>query len=138
MGADEGWIDTNVILRYLLDDHPEYSRRARALIEAAERGEWRLKIAPHILCETVYVLEARDYTRAEICDALRDFIRIKGIELQEEKEVLEALIEYRDKEVDFSDSLLAAMAKARGEKIWTFNKRHFARMNIEWDEPPAD
>lgn len=138
MEVKEAWIDTNVILRYLLNDHSEHSPRARALIEAAERGEWCLKIAPHILCETVYILEVKDYTKEEICDALCDFVRIKGIELQGEKEVLEALIEYRDKNVDFSDCLLAVMAKARGESIWTFNRKHFARMNVECGEPPGD
>lgn len=137
MAANEACLDMNVILRYLLNDHPEHGPRAKALFEAAECGGGLLKLAPHILCEVVYILEGEDYTRIEIHDALWDLIRIKGIEVQEEQVVLEALVDYRDKNVDLSDALLAAMARARGEKVWTFNGRHFARMNGQWEEPPA-
>lgn len=120
MEVNEGWLDANVILRYLLNDHPEHSLRARTLIERAERGGCKLKVSPHIICEVVYILEGEDYAREEIYYALRDLGRISGITFQEEDTILEALIDYRDKNVDFSDSLLAAIGRSRAEKVWTF------------------
>lgn len=124
-----------MVLRYLLNDHPEHSPRARALVERAERGEVKLKVAPHIVCEIVYVLESQEYSREEIYTALRDFGRIEGVELVDADIVLEAALDYKDKNVDFSDALLAAISRTYSEKVWTFNKKHFARMAGVWEEP---
>ena len=121
MESAEGWLDTNVILRCLLNDHPEHGPRARALIERAERGECKLKIAPHIVCETIYILESQNYARDEIYGALKDFGRIDGIVFSDEDAVFEALVDYKDKNVDFADALLAAIGRVKAEKVWTFN-----------------
>lgn len=48
-------IDANVILRYLLGDHPEYSEKAKKVIE---EGAYTL---PEVIAEVVYVLNA--YTK---------------------------------------------------------------------------
>ncbi|MBE3584238.1 MAG: PIN domain-containing protein [Limnochordaceae bacterium] len=107
------------------------------MIERAERGEGRLKVAPHIVCEVVYILESQGYSRNETYDALRDFRRINGIEYVEGDAVLEALLDYKTKNVDFSDALLASLCRASSEKVWTFNKKHFSRMAAPWEEPAA-
>lgn len=128
MENTEGWLDTNVILRFLLNDHPQHSPRAKGLIESAERGESKLKVAPHIMCEVIYIFESLNYDREEIYNALKDFSRINGVEFMDESVQFEALLDYKDRKVDFSDALLAAMGRARHEKVWTFNQKHFARM----------
>lgn len=137
MGSALGWLDTNVILRYLLNDHPERSPRARALIESAERGERGLKVAPHIVCEVVYVLESQGYARDEIYGALKDFSRINGIEFLDGDTVFEALVDFGDKKVDFADALLAALGRAEAGTVWTFNGKHFVRLAGSWEEPGA-
>ena len=137
MGSAAGWLDTNVILRYLLNDHPDQGPRARALIERAERGECKLKIASHIVCEAIYILENQDYARDEIYDALKDFSRISGIAFLDEDAIFEALVDYKDKNIDFADALLAALSRAKAETVWTFNRKHFARMTGSWEEPGA-
>lgn len=130
-----GWLDANVILRFLLNDHPDHSLRAKTLIEKAERGETTLRITQHIISEVVYVLESQGYERKEVSDALMQFISISGIEMENADEVMTALIWYRDKNVDFSDALLYAVSSSRGERVWTFNKHHFCRLGSGWDEP---
>ncbi|HHV78454.1 MAG TPA: type II toxin-antitoxin system VapC family toxin [Firmicutes bacterium] len=97
-----GWLDTDVIIRFLLNDHPDHSLRAKTLVEKAERGEITLRITPHIICEVVYVLESQGYERKEASDALIQFTSISGIETENADEVMTALIWYRDKNVDFS------------------------------------
>lgn len=135
MDPISGWLDANVVLRYLLNDHPDHSLRARALVERAERGEVKLKVAPHVVCEIVYVLESLEYSREEIYGALMDFGRIDGVQLVDADVILEAAMDYRDKNVDFSDALLAAISRMHSEKVWTFNKKHFARLTVVWEEP---
>jgi predicted nucleic acid-binding protein len=129
------WLDTNVILRFLLNDHDDHSPKARALIKRAESGELTLKVPTHILCEAVYVLEGLGHSRASICDALTRFGSIRGIALDEPIPSFTALIRYRDLNVDFSDALLYSIAAHRGDRVWTFNKKHFQRMGPIWQEP---
>ncbi|MBC7340704.1 MAG: PIN domain-containing protein [Firmicutes bacterium] len=133
---DTGWLDANVILRFLLNDHDEHSPRAKALFEAAERGNVMLKVPPHIVCEVVYILESQDYRREDVYEAIRDLAQIRGVQLEDQEAVLQALIDYRDKKADFADALLAAIAKARSHKVFTFNKHHFGCLDVSWNEPP--
>lgn len=62
---------------------------------------------------------------------------IRGIEVEEEDIALEALTDYRDKGVNFSDALLAAVARKSQESVWTFNRKHVARMAGLWQMPPV-
>lgn len=131
------WLDANVILRYLLDDHPQHSPRARRLIAQADPQALTLKVSPHILAEVVYILEHHAYDRGRVASALIRFFRVPGVRVVEAGPVMEALLDYRERRVDFADALLMALARSRGEKVWTFNRRDFARLAGTWEEPPA-
>jgi predicted nucleic acid-binding protein len=52
-------LDTNVIVRHLLQDHPEHSARATTLIRSIESNERTVRISDAIVCELVYVLNKR-------------------------------------------------------------------------------
>lgn len=112
-------MDTNVILRFLLNDHPQHSLRARELMRQAETGRHTLKVAPHILREAIYVLESQGLTRADIAGRLLECSAIPGVRFESEEAAREALIEYRDRSVDFADALLMALARARAESVST-------------------
>lgn len=135
-GVDStGWLDTNVILRFLLNDHPDHSAKARALIGRAERGELSLHVPIYILCETVYVLESRTYTKSEVSDAISLFLAIPGIHIDNLPLVQTSLTQYRNMNVDFGDALLYSQCADEGGTILTFNKRHFSRLGNGWREP---
>ena len=129
------WLDTNIILRYLLNDHPDHSKRALAVIESAERGEQVLHIPDYIIGETVYILESRNYTREQVCDSLLRFMAIPGIHTEHLPQVQVALTWYRDKNVDFGNALLYAECSDGGSLVLSFNKRHFQRLGAGWKEP---
>ena len=129
------WLDTNVILRYLLNDHPDHSRRALAVIESAERGEVALQVPAYVICETVYILESQAYTRDQICSAITGFLAIPGIHAEHTPLIQAALIWYKDKNVDFGDALLYVECSNDGGLVLTFNKRHFQRLGAGWKEP---
>lgn len=133
----ESWLDTNVILRYLLGDHPEQSARSRALIAGAAGRDERLKVAPLTVAELVYVLEGSDYrySSADVYAAMVAFSREPAVHLEQGDEVVQALADYRDHGVDFVDALLMALARRRGERVWTFNVKHFQRLDGDWAEP---
>lgn len=89
-------IDANVILRYLLGDHPQMSEKAKKVIEA---GAFTL---PEVLAEVVYVLKGiYKVERAEIAKVLIDFLDEISIENQET--VCEALSLFSETSLDFVD-----------------------------------
>ena len=49
-------IDANVILRYLLNDHPEHFEKASAIFEAVKEGQTLVYLPEGVLVECVYVL----------------------------------------------------------------------------------
>lgn len=73
-------LDTNPILRHVLDDHPDHSPRAHDLFERIERGELRVRTTDTVVFEAAYTLE-RFYKvpRAEIRAQLGDLLRLPGI-----------------------------------------------------------
>jgi len=68
-------IDANVILRYLLGDHPEYSPRAAEIIETSA-----VFAACEVLCEVVYVLGGvYSVDRNTIKEKLIEFISLDTV-----------------------------------------------------------
>ncbi len=49
-------LDTNVLIRYLVEDEPEQARQAVALIEGTVDTEERLFVPHIVLCEVAWVL----------------------------------------------------------------------------------
>src|SRR6266516_7250784 len=75
-------LDTNPILRHVLDDHPEHSPRAHALFARIEQGDERVQLTDTVIFEAAFTLE-RFYRipRAEIFATLLDILGLPGIEL---------------------------------------------------------
>ena len=68
-------IDANVILRYLLGDHPQMSQEAKKIIES---GAFTL---PEVLAEVVYVLKGvYKVDRVELATTLADFLDEVSVE----------------------------------------------------------
>ena len=119
-------LDANVILRFLRQDHPEMGVAARALFQAAARGEATLLLDDAIVAEVVYVLQGPyKQDRTAIAAALLALVRrVPAVRVLRSAAVMEAaLARYRDHPgVDLADALLAALAKERGVAIASFDR----------------
>ena len=107
-------IDTNVILRYLLDDVEDMALIAEQMIEG---GAWT---TPEILAEMTYVLESvYGVPRKDICAALNTvFIQV---EVRPYEVVRQAIREYEETELDFVDCMIAAYSKVENQRVFTFD-----------------
>ncbi len=110
-------LDTNVLIRFLVNDDEPQARRARALLEACrEKGEACLVTHP-VLCEAEWVLESvYKASRANIAAALRILQTTPPFALEDEALVERALRSYTRGKGDFSDYLLGEIAEARGAR----------------------
>ena len=112
-------VDTNVVLRYLLQDHSELSLRATTLIE----GNRRLLIPNEVLCEVVYVLaKVYEVPRPEIASTLAALARRPNL-LFENREVVTLAIEtFSLRSLDIVDALLFARRRVEGVEVITFDR----------------
>ncbi len=116
-------LDTNVILRLLLNDHPTLSGRALDVFRRAERGEQRLVLVPLIVAECCYVLKGPVYRmdRAVIADILIEVLLFEGVECEERGIVVAALQGFGERAIDFADCYLRALSQARSWDIMSFD-----------------
>ena len=55
--ADLPFIDANIFLRHLTQDHPDHSPRATAFLQRIEAGTQRARTSETVVFETVFTLE---------------------------------------------------------------------------------
>ncbi len=110
-------LDTNMILRYLLNDNKEMADEAEKVIKQGNAG-----VTIEIIAEVVYVLK-RVYSieRDSIKISLLNFL----LEVQaDEKDVIKVGLEiYGKQNLDFVDCILYAYNRVKGYEIKTFDKK---------------
>jgi predicted nucleic-acid-binding protein len=130
-------VDTNVVLRFLLDDDALQSPKARRLFLNAAHGKETLEIGDGVLAETVWVLQSHyRIARLEIARHIVRLLGLPGVHGQGgSRALLEALATYGSTPCDIVDCLLDARARARHTSVYTFDVTDFRRMRCAWAEP---
>jgi predicted nucleic-acid-binding protein len=114
-------LDTNLLLRYLLNDDPAQAKRAQRLLE-----RWPLvTVTTTILLELVWVLECSDCARGEIVGALRHILGLPNMRLANEAAFYRA-VQWFEQGLDFADALHLALSPATAT-LMTFDKDFVAK-----------
>lgn len=122
-------VDTNVVLRLILDDDEAQTRMARDLL-----ARDKLLVSLTVLLEAGWVLESRlRMPRAEIATALTNLASLEGVEVSRADIVLPLLARY-SAGADLGDMIHLASA-AKCDAFATFDRR-LAR-DAEADAPLA-
>ena len=127
-------VDTNLIVRYLVQDHEKHAQTAGKLFDACDRGEVVIVVLPAVLAECVFVLESfYEHSRGSIASALGTLISSPGVEINDAAIHLDALDRYRKTKVHFVDCVIAATASAQKTSVATFDQdfRKFADVRVE-------
>lgn len=113
------FVDTNVILRWLLGDHPELSARAEVLVNRA--GSDRLVVTDIVMAEIVYVLRGTGRDREQTAEALLLLLRTEAFEY-EHPELVQTIIELlTSTKLDFADCYLLARVRREHVGLATFD-----------------
>ena len=116
-------VDTNLIVRYLVQDHKKHARIAGRLFDACDRGEAIVMLLPAVLAECVFVLDSfYEHPRADIASALSRFISCPGVEIDAVAVQLDALVRFKSTRVHFVDCLIAATAVANDLPVASFDQ----------------
>lgn len=108
-------IDTNVLVRYIIQDDPFQSALATEFLEKYCTPENPGYLHTIVLSELVWVLESSyKYGREQVAMVLQYLLEIESLVVQEMDNAWLALEAYREKGVDFSDALLGESNRLHG------------------------
>ena len=108
-------LDTNVIVRYLVQDDPAQSEQASRIFEDRLTSEERGFVSAITLCEVVWVLK-RGYKveRSELIRIVRALLEAEELEIEDRDLVWTALSDFKAGKADFSDYLIGRKGMAVG------------------------
>ena len=116
-------VDTNIILRFLVQDIPKQSIKAYKFFQAVKKSNEYVQIPHTILIEVVYhLLHTYDIPREKIADTLVAFLSHKWIKISNKPAVLEALKIFKSSKIDLVDILLYTTAAQNNKTLVSFDK----------------
>lgn len=118
------FLDTNVILRHLLQDDPQQSPRSTAYLRRIESGDVQVRTADTVVFETVFTLQ-RQYKvpRLEVRDAVLPLLELPGIVLPGKRRFREVFDIFAGLNVSFIDAYHAVLMKRLGlQEIVSFDR----------------
>ena len=131
MEPERRFVDTNLFLRYLTNDVPEQADAVEELLRKAAAGDVTLVTNSLVLVEIVWTLESfYRLSRQAIQEKVLAMLNTPGLEVVEGELVLQAILWYAEKNVDFIDAFNAAWLLRQGlGTACTFDRKHFARFD---------
>lgn len=116
-------LDTNVLVRYIMQDDPEQYEHARAFIEDDLTADAPGLVHPVALCEVVWALrQIYKVPVPEVVGALRLVLSVRTLRVLAETSVREAVDLYEAHGADFADALLSVEYTDAGTGLVTFDR----------------
>lgn len=105
-------LDTNVLIRYVVEDDPKQTRVAQRYIEQhAEAGD-ALFLTTSVILETEWVLRSvYEFTKDEVIEVFVGLLDAREMAFQDEASLERAVHRYRELNIDFADCLHLATAQ---------------------------
>ena len=108
-------LDTNVLVRYLVQDDPGQSRKAAQVIAKRCTRDDPGFVNRIVLCELVWVLEsAYGYSKDTIVVVLEKLLRTSQLKIEDMQSAWIAFRMYQKGKADFADCLLGATNRIGG------------------------
>ena len=117
-------LDTNVLVRYLVQDDDRQLAVARKLVLAAVRAGETLYVPITVLLELEWVLRSSfGFEKEQIVATLSSLLASVELSFESEAAAEIALALYQRGQADFSDCVHVALAHAAGQSpLWTFDR----------------
>ena len=117
-------LDTNMLVRYLVQDDPVQSEQAARLIEEKCTKQSPGRISLVVLCELVWILlGAYRFPKKSVTAVLGQLFATTELEVENEEVARLSLDAYRKGSADFADYVIGCSNKKAGcEKTYTFDQ----------------
>jgi predicted nucleic-acid-binding protein len=117
-------IDTNILVRFLVQDDPKQAEAARSLIARCSVREPAF-IGREVLIETVWILEsAYGFTAAKVAPVILGLLEAEEIVVEAAEDAVVAVEAYSVGMADFADHMIVAAARRSGcATLYTFDRK---------------
>lgn len=117
-------LDTNILVRYFVQDEPKQARVASDLIEKSGKIGEIFYLNVIVLCELVWVLESLyKIKKKDIVNLLDAIFFTSQFEIESRDEVRKVFDDFKNANMDFADCLIGVLNKKSGcIKTLTFDK----------------
>ena len=124
------FIDTSVILRFLIKDDDTKKEATKTLIKTAKEKGILLYLLPVAILETVWVLEkVYKMNKKEIRDLAEAILNTPELRCEKEDVFRKALKTYEEKNIKFADAVMGYWGLENQMKIiYTYDNAHFKKI----------
>jgi predicted nucleic-acid-binding protein len=118
-------LDTNILIRYLTQDHPVQSRKATEIIEQHLSPTKPGFVSVVTMVEAVWVLDrAYGLTARQIATTVERVLQVDVFVIENEQEVYSAMVAVKQGRGSFADALIAELGSRAGcTHTLTFDKK---------------
>ena len=126
-------VDTNVLVRFLVNDDPAQASAVRGLFASAERQREAFWVPVLVVMEAIWVLEsAYAVSRSELLATLNDLLLLPVLEFEHRAAVQNMLANAARNAGDLSDLLIAETARLAGcAATLTFDRKAARAAGLE-------
>ncbi len=116
-------LDTNALLRFLLNDIPSQRKLTEQLLNKAKNNQIKLIIVQAVVFEIDFILRKYYLFEKEVVlKQLKPLISTKYLGLEDRDIFSKALTIYEERNISFVDSFLLAKVKDLGGELFTFDQ----------------
>lgn len=118
-------LDTNILVRYLVQDDARQSQTATRIIERELSVDNPGFVSVVVMAETAWVLErAYGLAAAEIASAIERMLQVEALVVEDEQQVFAAMTALAEGAGSFADALIAALGEKAGcRHTLTFDRK---------------
>ncbi len=117
-------LDTNVILRFILQDHPIYALKSEKIFKKIDNGEIKVYISWIVIFETVFVMQnTHKLSKDEIQGKLIPILNLENVKIEQENLIKSTFDYFIKKNISLADAYhVALMNKRKINQIYSFDK----------------
>lgn len=118
-------VDTNILIRYLVEDDAEQTRLVREFMEQSLSEETLGFINHVVLAEVVWLLgKGYQFEKSKVVETLKKLLEVVELEVEDSATVRSALRDFERGSADFVDYLIARKNAAAGcSHTMTFDRK---------------
>jgi predicted nucleic-acid-binding protein len=126
-------LDTNVLVRYLVNDNRAESEAARKLAESLKPDEPGY-VCREVIVELVWVLErSYGFSREDVSNTLEEMLVTDELVLESADDVWSSSLLYREGVAGFSDLMIVAASQRAEAPLYTLDQSTASRLDgVEW------
>lgn len=117
-------IDTNALLRLILNDIPQQKKMTEELLKKAMSNEIKVCVAQTVIFEIDFILKKYyEFKKETVIEYLKSLVTTPYLEVESSEIFRMTLSFYEKEEISFVDCFLLSKAKIEKADLFTFDKK---------------